>query len=87
MAITIEFYGLPRRRAGRAEITTEARTVIEALEAVRAACPALADLLAPNGRLDSHYLISDNGERFVTNLTESVRPGARLLLLGADAGG
>jgi hypothetical protein len=32
-------------------------------------------------------LLSLDGERFVTDLAEPLPPGARLLLLSADAGG
>jgi molybdopterin converting factor small subunit len=87
MPVTVEFFGLPRQRAGRAELTTAARTVRDALEAVRRACPNLAGVLTPDGRVNAQYLVSLNGERFVTDLREPLPPGARLLLLGADAGG
>lgn len=87
MSITVEFYGLPRQRAGRAEFTTAARTVNDALAAVRTACPGLSGLFLLDGRLNPHYLVSLNGERFVTDLSESLAPDARLLLLGTDAGG
>ena len=87
MPVTIEFYGLPRQRAGRAELTIAARTVLDALGAARAACPNLTGLLTPDDRLNPHFLVSLNGERFVTDLSEILPPGARLLLLGTDAGG
>ena len=86
-AVTVEFFGLPRARAGRAEMTVAAATAGEALTAILAACPALADLCRSDGRLAPHYLLSLDGERFVINLAETLPPGARLLLLSADAGG
>jgi sulfur-carrier protein len=86
-AVTVEFYGVPRMRAGRPEITVAAATAGEALAAVAETCPGLAGLCRPDGRLAPQYLLSLDGERFVTDLAESLRPGDRLLLLSADAGG
>jgi sulfur-carrier protein len=85
--VIIEFYGMPRMRAGRAELRVSAATAGEALAAIVAACPALADLRRPDGRLAPHYLLSLDGERFVTDLAETLPNDARLLLLSADAGG
>jgi molybdopterin converting factor small subunit len=85
--VTVEFYGVPRRRAGRAELPVAARTVAELLEAVEGACPGLAGLRRPDGRLAAHYLISIEGRQFVTDVRQQLRPGDRVLLLSADAGG
>jgi molybdopterin converting factor small subunit len=85
--VTVEFYGMPRARAGRAELTVSASTAGEALEAIATACPALAHVRQPNGRLAPHYLLSLDGERFITDLAQPLRTGDRLLLLSADAGG
>ncbi|HWG47110.1 MAG TPA: MoaD/ThiS family protein [Gemmataceae bacterium] len=74
-------------RAGRAELRVNAATVGEALAAIVAACPALADMRRPDGRLVPHYLLSLDGKHFVTDLTETLPNDARLLLLSADAGG
>jgi hypothetical protein len=85
--VTVEFYGVPRRRAGLAELTADADTASAALAAAAAACPGLRPLLTPDGRLDPQYLLSIDGERFVADLSEPLPAGARLLLLSADAGG
>ena len=85
--VTIEFYGIPRLRAGRAQLIVAARTLGEALAAVERVCPGLAGLVRSDGRLASHYLLSIDGRRFTTDLDEPLRPGNRLLLLSADAGG
>ena len=84
--VTVEFFGVPRARAGRADLAIEAATVAEALAAVERACPGLKGLVRA-GRLAPHYLLSVGGERFVTRLDEPLGPGTRLLLLSADAGG
>ncbi len=84
--VTVEFYGVPRARAGRAELTVDAGTALEALAAVERVCPALQGLVR-NGRLAPYYLLSINGERFVAQLEEPLHASTRLLLLSADAGG
>lgn len=85
--ITVEFLGVPRLRAARATLAVPAGTVATALAAVRTACPGLADLLRGDGRLAGHYLLSLDGQRFLADLAEPLPPGARLLILSADAGG
>jgi hypothetical protein len=84
--VTVEFYGIPRLRAGRGELVVPAGTVAQVLTAVARACPALTGLLNDKG-LSGHYLLSVNGDRFVRRLDEVVQPGLHLLLLSADAGG
>ncbi len=85
--VTVEFFGIPRQRAGCAELAVEAGTVAEVLAAVQRACPGLTGLVRPDGRMAPHYLLSVDGQRFVTEPKEHLPPGARLLLLSADAGG
>jgi molybdopterin converting factor small subunit len=85
--VTVEFYGVPRARAGRKDLGVRAATAGEALAAVITACPALAGVRRPDGRLDPQYLLSLDGVRFVTDLAQPLRAGDRLLLLSADAGG
>jgi molybdopterin converting factor small subunit len=83
----VEFYGIPRQRAGRAELAVRAGDVAAALAEVERTCPGLSGLVQPNGRVAPHYLLSVNGERFVTDVRQPLRAGDRLLLLSADAGG
>jgi molybdopterin converting factor small subunit len=84
--IVIEFFAIPRARAGRAELRLSAGSVREALAGVMAHCPRLAGLLSPDGRLNPGYLVA-LGEAFVADLDAPLRPGDRLMLLSADAGG
>jgi molybdopterin converting factor small subunit len=86
-AVTIELFGVPRARAGRQEVVVPATTAGEALAALVDACPDLAGVCRPDGRLAPHYLLSLDGQRFVTDLDQPLQPGDRLLLLSADAGG
>jgi molybdopterin converting factor small subunit len=85
--VTVEFYGVPRQRAGQAELDVAAQTVGDLLEAVERACPGLAGLRRPDGRLAAHYLLSIEGRQFVSEVDQELRPGDRVLLLSADAGG
>lgn len=85
--ITLEFLGIPRQRAARAELRVQATTVADALAAAVRTCPGLAGLVGPDGQLAPHYLVSLEGRHFVTDLQQQLQPGARLLVLSADAGG
>ncbi len=85
--VTVEFFGVPRQRAGRAELTVAARSVGELLEKIEQTCPGLAGLRQPDGHLAAHYLLSIDGRQFISDVGQSLRPGDRVLLLSADAGG
>jgi molybdopterin converting factor small subunit len=85
--VTVEFFGIPRQRAGQAELVVSPGTVADTLAAVEKGCPGLTGLLQADGRLAPHFLLSINGRRFTTRLEQSLAPGDRLLLLSADAGG
>ena len=85
--ITIELFGIPRQRAGLAQITVHANTLADAVGQLEASCPRLAGLIQADGTLSPHYLLSLNGEHFVGDLREILPAKARLLLLSADAGG
>jgi hypothetical protein len=85
--VTVEFFGIPRQRAGRAELTVPPSTVAELLAHLEQTCPGLKGLKQGDGRLSPHYLLSLDGQRFVTDVQEMLRPGDRLLVLSADPGG
>ncbi|MCI0682591.1 MAG: MoaD/ThiS family protein [Gemmataceae bacterium] len=84
--VIVEFYGIPRERAGRAELMVRAATVGAALAEVERRCPGLRGLLQA-GRLAEHYRLSLDGREFLTDCRRALADGARLLLLSADAGG
>ena len=85
--VIVEFYGIPRQRAGRAELAVPAGTVGEVLAAVVRSCPALTGVIGDGGRIAGHYLVSIDGQRFVREVDEPVPAGQRLLVLSAEAGG
>jgi hypothetical protein len=84
--VIVEFYGVPRLLAGRAELAVPSGPVSAVLAAVERACPRLTGLVE-QGRLAPQYLLSLDGKEFVTDLSRELAPGTRLLLLSADAGG
>ena len=86
-SLIVEFYGIPRQRAGRAELRVPAGTVSDVLAAIQSRCPALAGLVRADGRLGPHYLLSVNGQSFIRDGSVRLGPGDRVLLLSADAGG
>jgi molybdopterin converting factor small subunit len=86
-SVTIELFGVPRARAGRKELVVSAATAGEALAAAVEECPGLGEVCAADRRLAPQYLLSLDGKRFVTDLSETLKAGDRLLLLSADAGG
>jgi molybdopterin converting factor small subunit len=83
--VRVEFYGLARLRAGRAELWAEADTLREALAAADAACPELHALR--DDVLAGEYLVSLGGVHFTADLNEPLADGDCVLVLGADAGG
>ncbi len=85
--ISIEFYGIPRLRAGTPVIRLEAQTVGEALQELGRVCPALENTVLKKSVLHRAYRLSLNGEQFITDPTMLLRDGDVLLLLSADAGG
>jgi hypothetical protein len=85
--VIVEFYGIPRQRAGVAELTVRAGPVAEVLTAIKEACPGLADLTHADGKLSGHYLVSIDGKGFISDPRQPLARGTRLLLLSADAGG
>ena len=82
----VEFLGVPRERAGIAELDVQADTLGRLLGTLAAEMPALAELIAVD-RLHPSLVASLNGDRFISD------PGTRLgdddcvLILSADAGG
>jgi molybdopterin converting factor small subunit len=87
--ISIEFYGVPRLRAGTPMLRLEASTVGQALRELGRIRPALEDwvLRRGTGTIHDAFKLSLNGERFVSDPDTPLREGDTLLLLSADVGG
>lgn len=85
--ITLELYGIARRRAGTDRVTVDADTLSEALLALERACPALAGEVVTAGRLAPHWRASLDGGRFLDATNEVLPPDARIVILSGLAGG
>lgn len=85
--ITIELFGVPRLRAGKALVHLEADDLGEALRGLGRACPSLAGSVLREDRVHPAYRLSLNGDRFVVEPGTALTDGDVLLLLAADVGG
>jgi molybdopterin converting factor small subunit len=82
----VEFFGIPRERAGVSEVELHARTLGEVCGALAARFPSLHELITADG-LHPTVAASVNGDVFVRDLDTALAAGDRLLILSADAGG
>jgi molybdopterin converting factor small subunit len=87
MSITVEFFGIPRLRAGVASVTIEADTVNEALHNVSQLLPDWAEHCLEEGNLKPEYLMNINGVQFCKDENEKMESGDSLLIFSADVGG
>lgn len=85
--MTFELYGTARLRAGIAKVSIPAGSVGRALEQLAASCPALAGPVVVGESVHPAFLLSLNGDRFVSDPATPLSNDDCLLLLSADAGG
>ena len=84
--MNVEFFGLPRERAGVSAVEVEAETLGQLLERLAAQIPPLAEFIASN-RLHPVFVANLNGDRFVSDPATPLSQSDHLLILSADAGG
>lgn len=84
--IHLEFFGIPRRRAGCEAISVTGRTLRDVLRAAVAAAPGLAEL-CEDGCLKPGYAANRNGREFLADGDTLLEPGDHVLLFSADLGG
>ena len=82
----VEFLGIPRERAGVAEVELDADTLGQALTSLVARFPALRELITDSG-LHASIAANLNGDAFVRDPQIALTRDDRLILLSADAGG
>ncbi len=82
----IEFLGIPRERAGIAEVEIEADTLGKALNQLVTRFPRLSDLI-PAGTLHPSVAANLNAQAFITDPHTPLAKEDRLLILSADVGG
>jgi len=89
--LLIEFFGIPRSRAGVADVELRLAANEVALEAVYGELarrfPQLGRDCFEAGRLRTGFAANLNGERFVSDGQTRLRDGDSLLIMSADAGG
>ena len=87
MTITIEFFGIPRERAGVAACEVEAHTLADALRATGKLYPLFATACLDDDKLQPGYLANINGTCFTNNPGTMLKEGDAVLVLSADVGG
>ena len=82
----VELLGVPRERAGVAELELEAETLGQLLVALAVRFPSLGELITAD-RLQPFVIANLNGDRFVSDPRTPLREADSVLILSADAGG
>ncbi len=85
--ITVELFGVPRLRAGVAQVAVQAETLAGALRGLGQVCPGLLGTVLFDGRVHPAYKLSRNGDAFIDDPGTILIDGDALLLLSADVGG
>lgn len=87
MNINVEFYGIPRQRAGVATSSVDATRLGDALRLLAAEFPALDGCCIDGDRLCHGHVANLNGDRFLRDPDATLSPGDQLLILSGDVGG
>ena len=82
----VEFFGVPRERAGMSTLEVQADTLGQLLGTLAEQIPSLANLMGVN-RLHPAFIASLNGDRFVSDPGTPLSENDCVLILSADAGG
>jgi molybdopterin converting factor small subunit len=82
----VEFFGVPRERAGVSELEVQADTLGQLLGTLATQIPSLAKLIGAN-QLHPSFVASLNGDRFVSDPGTPLGQDDCVLILSADAGG
>jgi molybdopterin converting factor small subunit len=82
----IEFFGIPRQRAGVPKLKAHADTLGQLLGTLVAQMPALGEFITID-RLHSAFLANLNGDRFISDPATPLVDDDCVIILSADAGG
>jgi molybdopterin converting factor small subunit len=89
--VTVEFFGIARRRAGTTRIVVcegaKSTRLGDVLLAAAEELPGLSRECLDGSRLREGYLANINARRFTSDPDLLVQAGDHVLLLSADAGG
>lgn len=90
MQVHVEFYGIPRTRAGRERLTvslSDPCTLGDACLELGRQLPRFAEDCLDGGQLRAGYLACIEGKEFTRDPQTRIAEGASLLILSADVGG
>ena len=82
----VELLGLPRERAGVADLELDADTLGQLLMALAVRFPSFDELITAD-RLKPSFTANLNGDRFISDPRTRLGKGDSVLILSADAGG
>jgi molybdopterin converting factor small subunit len=82
----VEFLGVPRQRAGVAELIVEADTLGQLLTMLSHRLPSLSELIVGD-RLHPAFVANLNGDAFISDPDTALGTSDYVLILSADAGG
>jgi molybdopterin converting factor small subunit len=82
----VELLGIPRERAGVAELELQADTLGQLLAALAVRFPSLGELISAD-RLRPSVVANLNGDKFVSDPRTQLSEDDCVLILSADAGG
>lgn len=82
----VEFFGVPRQRAGISALDVPAGTLGQLLGSLAEQIPSLRELIAVD-RLRPGFVANLNGDRFISEPQTPLRDHDCVLILSADAGG
>ena len=82
----VELLGIPRERAGVAELELRADTLGQLLTALADRFPSLGELITAD-RLQPSVVANLNGDKFVSDPRTELSEDDYVLILSADAGG
>ena len=87
MTITVEFFGIARKRAGLSSIEIDADSVGAAFDLLTVRMPHWAEACLDDGQLTNSLIANINTHTFVTARNHPLNDGDHLLILAADVGG
>lgn len=87
MPVQVEFFGIPRARAGVTQTTVDGDTVGAILEDLARRFPKLAESCIEGCHLKPGYTLNLRGDLFLTDPQAKLVDGDVLLFLSLDAGG
>ncbi len=86
-SVVVEFYGVPRQRAGVERAEIGATSLGGAIAMLAERFPELAAACFEGNRLHAAYTVNLNGKHFVRDPSTPLADGDVLLMLSTDAGG